>query len=37
MENNIFEIFIRDCGTVEKAAEILGTSHQNLCSQEFRT
>jgi hypothetical protein len=32
MENNIFEIFIRDCGTVEKAAEILGTSHQNLCS-----
>ena len=32
MEDNIFEIFIRDCGTVEKAAEILGTSHQNVCS-----
>ena len=32
MEDNIFEIFIRECGTVEKAAEILGTSHQNVCS-----
>lgn len=32
MENSPFEIFIRHCGTVEKAAKILGTSHQNLCS-----
>ncbi|MFZ2486192.1 MAG: hypothetical protein WAW84_06345 [Candidatus Rickettsiella isopodorum] len=32
MENSPFEIFIRECGTVEKAAKILGTSHQNLCS-----
>ena len=32
MENNTFEIFIRHCGTVEKAAKILGTSHQNVSS-----
>ncbi|TLY48711.1 MAG: hypothetical protein E6K54_01585 [Gammaproteobacteria bacterium] len=32
MENNFFEIFIRHCGTVEKAAKILGTSHQNVSS-----
>lgn len=32
MENSAFEMFIRHCGTVEKAAKILGTSHQNLCS-----
>lgn len=29
---NTFEIFIRHCGTVEKAAKILGTSHQNVSS-----
>ena len=32
MENSTFEIFIRHCGTVEKAAKILGTSHQNVSS-----
>lgn len=32
MENSPFEIFIRECGTVEKAAKILGTSHQNISS-----
>jgi len=32
MENGTFEIFIRHCGTVEKAAKILGTSHQNVSS-----
>ena len=32
MEINAFEIFIRHCGTVEKAAKILGTSHQNVSS-----
>ena len=32
MENSPFEIFIRHCGTVEKAAKILGTSHQNISS-----
>lgn len=32
MGNNTFEVFIRYCGTVEKAAKILGTSHQNVSS-----
>jgi hypothetical protein len=32
MEINAFEIFIRHCGTVEKAARILNTSHQNVSS-----
>jgi hypothetical protein len=32
MEINAFEIFIQCCGTVEKAASILKTSHQNVSS-----
>lgn len=32
MEINPFERFIRHCGTVEKAASVLGTSHQNVSS-----
>lgn len=32
MENSPFEIFIQHCGTVEKAANILKTSHQNVSS-----
>jgi hypothetical protein len=32
MEISAFEIFIQHCGTVEKAANILKTSHQNVSS-----
>src|ERR1700685_4173622 len=32
MEISIFESFIKQCGTVEKAAQVLGTSHQNVSS-----
>lgn len=32
MEINPFDRFIKQCGTVEKAASILGTSHQNVSS-----
>ena len=32
MEINPFDRFIKHCGTVEKAASVLGTSHQNVSS-----
>lgn len=36
MEKNAFEIFIQHCGTIEKAANILKTSHQNVSSTKLQ-